>query len=103
MQGQTEGDGEPVHPQGGDLVLGHAAAGQEGDGGVGAVGGDGRLLKVGAAAGDGPHGGAAGVLQPLLPEEVVEQLFVMFAVLFAGEPKDVFWLCPKLVQFLLKY
>ena len=39
----------------------------------------------------------------LFPEEVVEQLFVMFAVLFAGEPKDVFWLCPKLVQFLLKY
>ena len=37
------------------------------------------------------------------PAGVVEQPFVMFAVLFAGEPRDVFWLYPKLVQFLPKY
>ena len=35
--------------------------------------------------------------------EAAGQLFVMFAVLFAGEPRDVFWLYPKLVQFLPKY
>ncbi len=27
----------------------------------------------------------------------------MFVVPFAGEQKDAFWLCPKLVQFPLKY
>lgn len=39
----------------------------------------------------------------IIPAGVVEQPFVMFAVLFAGEPRDVFWLYPKLVQFLPKY
>ncbi len=39
----------------------------------------------------------------IIPGGVVEQPFVMFAVLFAGEPRDVFWLYPKLVQFLPKY
>ena len=37
------------------------------------------------------------------PAEVVEQPFAMFAARFAGELKDAFWLCPKLVQFLPKY
>ena len=36
-------------------------------------------------------------------QEKTQQPFVMFAVLFAGEPRDVFWLYPKLVQFLPKY
>lgn len=39
----------------------------------------------------------------IIPAEVVEQPFAMFAVRFAGELKDAFWLCPKLVQFLPKY
>ena len=39
----------------------------------------------------------------IIPAEVVEQPFAMFAARFAGELKDAFWLCPKLVQFLPKY
>ena len=35
--------------------------------------------------------------------EVVERPSAMFVVPFAGEQKDAFWLCPKLVQFLPKY
>jgi mannose-6-phosphate isomerase-like protein (cupin superfamily) len=43
------------------------------------------------------------LLRLLFLEEVVERPSAMFVVPFAGEQKDAFWLCPKLVQFPLKY